>query len=159
MKHPSVCVLLLRRGTEVEWYNAEPDKGQVKLSLSLISSALCREDVWGSGSIAPPFLTSAPDGGEWSVPRPGCFAYEEGAPGTHWIGGWVGPRFGLDVVYNRKSPVPAGNRTSAVLPLDRRVTEWAIQNQINEKKNSPLSCQIRCLNGGPCLPKYRAQKK
>jgi hypothetical protein len=29
--------------------------------------------VWGSGGIAPPFLTSAVDGGEWSASRPGRF--------------------------------------------------------------------------------------
>jgi hypothetical protein len=29
--------------------------------------------VWGSGSIAPPFLTSTIDGGEWSASRLGCF--------------------------------------------------------------------------------------
>jgi hypothetical protein len=28
----------------------------------------------------------------------------EGAPGTHWIGGWVGPRAGLDMVSKRKIP-------------------------------------------------------
>jgi hypothetical protein len=28
--------------------------------------------------------------------RPGRFTPGEGAPGTHWIGGWVGPRAGLD---------------------------------------------------------------
>jgi hypothetical protein len=26
----------------------------------------------------------------------------ERAPGTHWIGGWVGPRAGLDVVEKKK---------------------------------------------------------
>jgi hypothetical protein len=46
---------------------------------------------WGSGGIAPPFLTSALDGGEWSASRPCRFT-----PGTHWIGGWVSPRIGLD---------------------------------------------------------------
>jgi hypothetical protein len=35
----------------------------VNLSLCLISQALCREDMWGSGGTAPPFLTSALDGG------------------------------------------------------------------------------------------------
>jgi hypothetical protein len=33
------------------------------MSLCLINSALWREDIWGSGGIAPPFLTSALDGG------------------------------------------------------------------------------------------------
>jgi hypothetical protein len=39
------------------------------------------------------FLTSALVGGEWSASRPARFT-----PGTHWIGGWVGPRAGLDDV-------------------------------------------------------------
>jgi hypothetical protein len=49
----------------------------------------------GSGSIAPPFLTPALDGGEWSASRPYGVTSGETAPGTHWIRGWVGPRAGL----------------------------------------------------------------
>jgi hypothetical protein len=30
-------------------------------------------ETWGSGGIAPPFLISALDGGEWSASRPGRF--------------------------------------------------------------------------------------
>jgi hypothetical protein len=41
------------------------------------------------------FLTSAIVG-EWSASRPGRFTPGEIAPGTHWTGGWVGPRAGLD---------------------------------------------------------------
>jgi hypothetical protein len=52
----------------------------------------------GSGGIALPFLTLALDGGEWSVSRPRRFTLEKNATGTHWIGGWVGPRAGLDAV-------------------------------------------------------------
>jgi hypothetical protein len=37
--------------------------------------------------MAPPLLTSARDGGEWSALRPGRFTPEERTPGTHWIGG------------------------------------------------------------------------
>jgi hypothetical protein len=36
--------------------------------------------------------------GVWSAVRPGRFIPWERAPGTHWIGGWVGPRAGLDGV-------------------------------------------------------------
>jgi hypothetical protein len=39
------------------------------LSLCLITQALCHEDVWGSGGLAQPFLTSALDGREWLVSR------------------------------------------------------------------------------------------
>jgi hypothetical protein len=38
------------------------------------------------------FLTSALAGSEWSVSRPCRFTPGEKAPGTHWIGGWVGRR-------------------------------------------------------------------
>jgi hypothetical protein len=44
------------------------------------------------GSILP--SVSALDGGGWSAPRPGRFT--PGRLGTHCIGGWVGPRAGLD---------------------------------------------------------------
>jgi hypothetical protein len=43
-------------------------------------------------------LTSALDGGEWSASRPGRFTPRERAPGTHWIGSWMGPRAALDAV-------------------------------------------------------------
>jgi hypothetical protein len=37
-------------------------------------------------------------------------------PGTHWIGGCVGPRAGLDSVERKKS-CAAGNRTRAFQPV------------------------------------------
>jgi hypothetical protein len=54
------------------------------------------------------FLTSALVGGEWSASHPGRFT-----PGTHWIGGWVNPRSGLD-------------DPSAVQPVASRYTDCAI---------------------------------
>jgi hypothetical protein len=48
------------------------------------------------------FLTSALGGGEWSASRPGRFITGERAPCTHCIGGWAGPRAGLDDVEKRK---------------------------------------------------------
>jgi hypothetical protein len=39
-------------------------------------------------------LTSALGGREWSASHPCLFT-----PGTHWVGGWVGPRAGLDGKY------------------------------------------------------------
>jgi hypothetical protein len=44
------------------------------------------------------FLTSALVGGEWSASLPCRFTPGERAPGTHWIGGWMDPRVGLDDV-------------------------------------------------------------
>jgi hypothetical protein len=43
------------------------------------------------------FLTSALAGGEWSASRSCRFTPGESATGTHWIGGWVGRRAGMDV--------------------------------------------------------------
>jgi hypothetical protein len=51
-------------------------------------------------------LTSEPDGGKWSASRPDRFTPRESAPGTHWIGGWVGSRAVLDAVVKRKIPSP-----------------------------------------------------
>jgi hypothetical protein len=48
------------------------------------------------------FLTSALDGGEWSASCPGRFIPWERVTGTHWIGGWVNHRAGLDDVEKRK---------------------------------------------------------
>jgi hypothetical protein len=48
------------------------------------------------------FLTSALVGGDWSPSRPSRFTPGERTPGTNWIGGWVGPRAGLDDVEKRK---------------------------------------------------------
>jgi hypothetical protein len=50
-------------------------------------------------------LTSALYGTEWSASRYGRFIPREIAPGTPWIGGWVGLRAGLDAVVKRKIPL------------------------------------------------------
>jgi hypothetical protein len=42
------------------------------------------------------FCTVALVGSKWSASRPSSFTPWERAPGTHWIGGWVGPQVGLD---------------------------------------------------------------
>jgi hypothetical protein len=53
---------------------------------------------WGSGGMAPPFLTSALDG-EWLAASPSRFTPTwETVTGTHLIGGRVGLRAGLDTM-------------------------------------------------------------
>jgi hypothetical protein len=71
-------------------------------------------------------LTSALDGGEWSASRPGRFTPRERAPGTHWIGVWVGPRAVLDPVVKRKIPSPcreSNPKTPIVQPVAHRYTD------------------------------------
>jgi len=41
----------------------------------------------------------------------------EGAPDTHLIGGWVGPRDDLDVVAKRKVPALTGNQMFIIQPI------------------------------------------
>jgi hypothetical protein len=75
-------------------------------------------------------LTSALDEGDWSASRPGRFTPRERAPGTHWIGGWVGPRAVLDAVVKRKihSPRRESNpSTPIVQPVAQRYTDFADQ--------------------------------
>jgi len=44
------------------------------------------------------------DKSEWSASYPGRFTPGIRAPGTPWIGGWVGPRADLDPVAMRRNP-------------------------------------------------------
>jgi hypothetical protein len=72
------------------------------------------------------FWTSALEGDEWSASRPVRFSSGERAPGTHWIGDWVGPRTVLDAVVKRKIPSPRREskpRTPIVQPVGKRYTE------------------------------------
>jgi hypothetical protein len=46
------------------------------------------------------------DGSEWSALRFCRFKHAKRTPGTHWTGGWVGLRAGLDAVEKRKLAVP-----------------------------------------------------
>jgi hypothetical protein len=65
-------------------------------------------------------LTSVLDGGKWSASLPSHFTPREKAPGTHWIGDWVGPRAILDVVVKRKIPNPhqeLNPRTPIIQPI------------------------------------------
>jgi hypothetical protein len=48
------------------------------------------------------FLTSALAGGEWSASRSGRFTSMERTPRTHWLGGWLDPRFGLNDAEKKK---------------------------------------------------------
>jgi hypothetical protein len=48
------------------------------------------------------FVTSALGGTEFSDSQHCRITPEGRPPGTHWIGGWVGPRAGLDVMEKRK---------------------------------------------------------
>jgi hypothetical protein len=104
-------------------------KGKGKV-VPVLNQAPRHEDVLGEWRYSSTHsLTSAVDGDDWSASRPGRFTPREGAPGTHWIGGWVGPRAVLDAVVKRKIPSSrreSNPRTQIVQPVAQRYTDWAI---------------------------------
>jgi hypothetical protein len=92
------------------------------------------------------FLTSALVGGECSASCPGRFTPGERAPDIHWIGGWVGPRTGLDDM--KKILAPTGTRTptpSAVQPVASRFTELPTWTAMGYLPSDPFS--------STCLPR------
>jgi hypothetical protein len=71
------------------------------------------------------FLTMALVRDEWSASRPGRFTSGVRAPGTHWIGGWVGLRPSLDVEKRKFWPYWASN--SSVFQPFSSYTDCAFQ--------------------------------
>jgi hypothetical protein len=113
--------LLKNVATELEGSN----KVKVKLPLCLTKHHSMKT-YWGVEVLLHAFLTSALDGGEWSASRPGRFTPRERAPGTHSIGGWVGPRAVLNAMVKREIPSPcrkSNPRTPIVQPIAQRYTD------------------------------------
>jgi hypothetical protein len=78
------------------------------LGRTVIKKKLSRYMPWGERRYSSySYLTSALDGGERSASRPSrALPPGETTPSTHWIGGWVGPRAGLDAGARRKILCP-----------------------------------------------------
>jgi hypothetical protein len=84
------------------------------------------------------FFTSALVGGYWSASRPGRVTPEERASSTHWIGGWVGPRVGLEDMEKRKiSPLTGFEFKSMGCPA-RSQSLSRLQNRVQ----SHVKCEI-----------------
>jgi hypothetical protein len=62
-----------------------------------------------------PLLTSAIDGGEWSVSRPCRFITSETAD-ADFVGIWVGPKTGLDSEEENFFPLPTIKPRFSVFP-------------------------------------------
>jgi hypothetical protein len=102
------------------------------------------EAYWGSGGIAPRILlTSALDRGEWSASRPDRFIPRERVAGTHWIGGWVGPRAIMDAVVKRKIPSPrreSNPRTPIVQSVLINVHAYKLTCRLWNRSHITLYC-------------------
>ena len=68
------------------------------------------------------FLISALDWGEWSAHAPGLFTTVVGVPSTHWTGGWVGSKAGLDVSKTGKSAARSVCSPGTILLILYRLT-------------------------------------
>jgi hypothetical protein len=107
-------------------YKRPSTPGEIKV-VPVLNKAPRHEDVlreWRYSSAHS--LTSALDGNKWSASHPGRFTPRERAPGTHWIGGWVGPRAVVDAVVKRKIPSPhreSNPRTPNVQSVAQRYTD------------------------------------
>jgi hypothetical protein len=83
---------------------------------------------YGSGCIDPHFLDL-------------CFTPGEGAPGTHWIGGWVDLRAGLDDLEKRKFLTIPGLE---LRPLGR-YTDYAIPAPLSFRWMDNIKIGLRQL--------------
>jgi hypothetical protein len=100
------------------------------------------------------FLNLALVGGEWSASRPGRFTPGERAPGTHYIGGWVGTRTDLDDIERRKILPYRDSDPLAIHPVDNRYVECTILVPKGLKSQS-LKLWVGTYPGGGVLLKVQ----
>jgi len=67
------------------------------------------------------FITAVLREGEWSASCPGRFTRGERDPDTQWIGGWGGPRVGLDAVAKKKILCPCQESNPVVQTINYEV--------------------------------------
>jgi hypothetical protein len=97
---------------------------KVKVKVSLCwTEHHAMQTYWGIGDKLQAFFDLGTRWG-WVVSfTPRLFYPRERAPGTHWIGGWVGPRAGPDMVLKWKTPSPCRESDPnhpIVQPVDSR---------------------------------------
>jgi hypothetical protein len=72
-------------------------------------------------------ITSALDGGEWSISHPSCFLTGKN-PSANWKGGWVGPRACLDNIKKIFDPARSWTQDHPACSL---VTKLTTQSQLH----------------------------
>jgi hypothetical protein len=86
----------------IEWLGLKM-KGKVA---PMPNEVTCQKGVWGSGSIAPSFLTSVLDGVKQLALQSGCLTHGETAPSTNCIGNGVGSSARVGAVKKKKIVCP-----------------------------------------------------
>jgi hypothetical protein len=83
--------------------------------------------------LAPPFFTSAPDGGEWSASSPGRFIPKERDPSTHWTEAEWAPQPVWTLWRTEDSLTPAGNQIPAVQSRSPALYQLSYPTDLKEK--------------------------
>jgi hypothetical protein len=103
-----------------------------------------------------------------SFTLPAALPFREWSPVIRCIGGWVGPRAGLDVVAKRKIPSPRRESNPdhrLVQSVTSPYTDWAIPAHFEPKifhikvKSLPLACLTfvsvtKCNWPSPCISTF-----
>jgi hypothetical protein len=128
--HCNMCPLLTPStssglGYLLQWVKQQyvpVTRQKVTLSLCFFNWKPFHEGVLGVEVQLHTFSTSALGGGEWSASCLGSFTPRGRASGTHWIGGRVGPRDGLDAVMKRKIVSPCRDSNHRSLSYDSLIS-------------------------------------
>jgi hypothetical protein len=95
----------------------------------VLNKARRHEGILGSGGIAPCILDLGTRW-RWVVSfMPRLLSPQGRAPGTYWIGDWVGPRVVLDMMVKREITSPCWElnpRIPIIQPIAQCYTNWAI---------------------------------
>jgi hypothetical protein len=123
---------------------------KIKLSQCLINWAPRR---WGREGIAPPFLTSTLDGGEWPASHLGHFFPGETDYSIHRMGSWVNPRANFYAVEKRKTFTPPGFETQTSSPSLYQLSypNSHLMNVIPTKWKFYIRTSRKCLQTVSCF--------
>ena len=113
----SFCLKLFKKNNMYCYYFEDPVKVKV---LPVQATKVLRA---GRG-IALPNLRTLHWRWGWGVRNTSRRLHSRERPRIHWIGGWVGPRAGLDGC--GKSRPPPGFNSRTVQPVASRYADWAI---------------------------------
>jgi hypothetical protein len=115
-------------------------------------------------------MSMALGGGKWQASRPRHFTSGKGTPSTHWAGGCVVHRDGLDAEKKRKilflpgiehrhsNPCPIAIPTGLLRPYYKIITHSLMElSPSGEAANSPATQEIPCILWNPKVH-YRLPK-
>jgi hypothetical protein len=95
------------------------------------------------------FLHSVSVGAEWSSSHSGRFTPRQNAPGTHWIGGWLGPGTCLDEMESRKiKPLPGTELRTLGRPARSQSLYRLCYSRSGIQQQTPIIWKQKCKSHG-----------